>query len=98
MFKSKRKNNTSKAMTQRLVTSINPKSVVAEQFRALRTNINYSMPDKDIKTLLITSATPSEGKSTSSSNTAVVFAQEGKKGSTRRWRHAKTNRTPHIWA
>lgn len=37
------------------------------------------MPDRELRTLLVTSASPSEGKSTTSSNIAIVFAQEGKK-------------------
>lgn len=64
---------------RKLVTNANPKSIVSEQFRTLRTNINFSMPDQELKTLLFTSASPSEGKSTVAANTAVVFAQEGKR-------------------
>ncbi len=77
MFKKKRKTPTS--IARKLVVQSNPKSVISEQFRAIRTNINFSMPDQDLKTLLITSAGPSEGKSTTSANIAGVFAQEGKK-------------------
>jgi len=64
---------------RKLVTSVNTRSIVSEQFRTLRTNINFSMPDKELKTFLITSSSPGEGKSTVAANTAVVFAQEGKK-------------------
>ena len=64
---------------RKLVTDVNPKSIVSEQYRTIRTNINFSMPDKELKTLLITSATSGEGKSTSAANIAIVFAQEGKK-------------------
>lgn len=63
---------------RKLVTSVNTKSIVSEQFRTLRTNINFSMPDKELKTFLVTSSSPGEGKSTVAANTAVVFAQEGK--------------------
>ena len=66
-------------MARKLIADVNPKSIVTEQFRTIRTNINFSMPDQDLKTLLVTSSTPGEGKSTNSSNIAVVFAQEGKK-------------------
>ncbi|MFD1926927.1 CpsD/CapB family tyrosine-protein kinase [Sporosarcina siberiensis] len=62
-----------------LVTRDNTQSIVSEQYRTIRTNINFSMPDKDLKTILITSATSGEGKSTSAANIAIVFAQEGKK-------------------
>ncbi|WP_313238090.1 CpsD/CapB family tyrosine-protein kinase [Sporosarcina ureae] len=67
------------SVARKLVTQTSPKSVVSEQFRTVRTNINFSMPDHDLKSILFTSATPGEGKSTASANTAVVFAQEGKK-------------------
>lgn len=77
MFKSKKK--PVQAVARKLVTKVNPKSIVSEQFRTVRTNINFSMPDKDLKTLLFTSSSPGEGKSTSAANVAIVFAQEGKK-------------------
>ena len=77
MFKKKKK--PVQAVARKLVTSVNPRSIVSEQFRTIRTNINFSMPDKDLKTLLFTSSTPGEGKSTSAANVAIVFAQEGKK-------------------
>ncbi len=66
-------------MARKLVTVANSNSVVSEQFRTIRTNITFSMPDKEIKTILVTSATPGEGKSTNVANIGVVFAQEGKK-------------------
>jgi len=77
MFNKKKK--PVQAVARKLVTNVNPKSVVSEQFRTVRTNINFSMPDKDLKTLLFTSSTPGEGKSTSAANVAIVFAQDGKK-------------------
>ena len=78
-IKSKRMKKEKKSTARKLVTQVNVKSGVSEQFRTLRTNINFSMPDKELKTILFTSAAPGEGKSTVSANTAVVFAQEGKK-------------------
>lgn len=56
-----------------------PKSVEAESYRTLRTNIQYSHIDKEIKSILITSACPKEGKSTVSGNLALSFALNGKK-------------------
>lgn len=78
MFKRK-KQHVVQAAARKLITRANPKSVISEQFRTLRTNVNFSMPDGELQTLLLTSASPSEGKSTVAANTAVVFAQEGKK-------------------
>lgn len=55
-----------------------PKSIIAESYRTLRTNIQYSSFDKEIKTIVITSADPNEGKSTVAGNLAISFAQNGK--------------------
>ena len=56
-----------------------PRSPVAEAYRALRTNIQFSSLDTDLRTLLVTSAGPSEGKSTTLANLAVVMAEAGKR-------------------
>ncbi|MPQ43503.1 CpsD/CapB family tyrosine-protein kinase [Clostridium tarantellae] len=56
----------------------NPKSISAEAYRALRTNIKYSSFDKTIQSLVITSSIPGEGKSTTSGNLAISMAQDGK--------------------
>ncbi len=56
-----------------------PKSPVAEQYRTVRTNIQFSTVDEEISTMIVTSAGPGEGKSTTAANLAVVFAQQGKK-------------------
>jgi len=57
----------------------NPKSHFAEAFRVLRTNIDFFSPDHQLKTLLITSPGPGEGKSTTAANLALVMAQINKK-------------------
>lgn len=51
-----------------------PKSPIAEAYRTIRTNIQFSKIDKDIKTILVTSSKQNEGKSTVSTNLAVSFA------------------------
>lgn len=80
-LKNKRNKKRSKlaAMGRRLITISDSKSIIAEQFRTIRTNIKFSVPDTDLKTILVTSSTPGEGKSTNAANLGVVFAQEGKK-------------------
>jgi succinoglycan biosynthesis transport protein ExoP len=60
-----------------LVTAAEPKSPISEAFRVLRTNIQFSGIDKPIHRLLVTSAGPSEGKSLTAANLAIVFAQAG---------------------
>ncbi len=62
-----------------LVSYFNPKSSGAESFRVLRTNIQFSNVDRNIKSLVITSAAPGEGKTTVVCNSAVAFAQAGNK-------------------
>ncbi|MFA5524149.1 MAG: CpsD/CapB family tyrosine-protein kinase [Tissierellales bacterium] len=58
-----------------LIAHSNPKSPTAEAFRTLRTNIQFSNIDKKIKTIVVTSSGPGEGKSTVISNLAVTMAQ-----------------------
>ena len=60
-----------------LIASINPFSTAAEQYRKIRTNIEFSSADKKIKSLVVTSSGPSEGKSTTAANLAIVFANTG---------------------
>lgn len=62
-----------------LVVVNKPTAVVSEQFRTIRTNIQFSMVDHDLQTLSITSAGPSSGKSVISANLAATFANEDKK-------------------
>ncbi|MDW8802591.1 CpsD/CapB family tyrosine-protein kinase [Clostridium sp. A1-XYC3] len=62
-----------------IITIKDPKSPIAEAYRTLRTNIQFSSFDKKIQTIVITSSGPSEGKSTTSSNLAVVMAESGNK-------------------
>lgn len=60
-----------------LITLAMPNSHVSEQFRTLRTNIQFSMVDKKLKSLIVLSATPAAGKSTVAANLAVTFALQG---------------------
>ncbi len=56
----------------------NPRSPVAEAFRSLRTNLEYSSIDEPLRTVLVTSSGEQEGKSTVASNLAIAQAQSGK--------------------
>ncbi|REJ08774.1 CpsD/CapB family tyrosine-protein kinase [Halobacillus trueperi] len=62
-----------------IIANENPKSPIAEQFRTIRTNLQFTTVDSELETMLVTSASPSEGKSITTANTATVFAQQGKK-------------------
>lgn len=76
----KRKSNLTQLPKERkLITHLFPKSTISEQFRMIRSNIMFSGVDHEIKKLVITSAAPSAGKSTTAANIAVAYAQAGKK-------------------
>jgi len=67
-------------MKQRmLITHLNPKSPIAEQYRTIRTNIDFSIADRNLRSLVVTSSGPGEGKSMTTANLAVVMAQQGRK-------------------
>ena len=57
----------------------NPLSPITEAFRTLRTNLDFASVDKPIRTLVVTSSGPSEGKSTIAVNLAAVIAQGGRR-------------------
>ena len=65
--------------SRKLVASFDPKAPVSEQFRTIRTNIEFSGVDEQIQVIMVTSSGPMEGKSTTTANLAVVFAQQDKK-------------------
>ena len=60
-----------------LVTKSRPRSQMAESYRALRTSLLLTFPGGPPKVILITSALPEEGKTTTSVNSAIVLAQKG---------------------
>ncbi len=63
----------------KMITLRQPRSPIAEAYRMLRTNLQFSLVDKPLQTLLVTSPNPEEGKSISIANLAVVLAQAGKR-------------------
>lgn len=62
-----------------LVTLAHPRSPAAEAYRTLRTNLYFSSLDKPLRSLVVTSAAPGEGKSTVLANLAVALAQGEKR-------------------
>ena len=69
--------NGSEAKSASLVSLTDPQSEMSEAYRALRTQILLSSPDAPPKVILVTSALPEEGKTTTALNTAIVLAQQG---------------------
>ena len=63
----------------RLAALLYPRSGIAESYRTLRTNIEFASVDSPIRTLLVTSAMPGEGKTITASNLAIAFAQAGRR-------------------
>lgn len=62
-----------------LITLTDPRSPVSEAYRTLRTNLQFSSLDRPIRTLVVTSPAPDEGKSTTIANLAITMAQGGRK-------------------
>lgn len=63
-----------------LITLTDPSSPVSEQYRTIRTNIQFaSSVDRRLQTMVVTSSGPGEGKSTTAANLAIVFAKSGQR-------------------
>lgn len=69
-----------KRQTERkLIAHHEPKSPIAEQYRNIRTNIQFTAVDSDVRSIVVTSSSAGEGKTTTIGNLAVVFGQQGKR-------------------
>ncbi|GGJ94999.1 tyrosine protein kinase [Lentibacillus kapialis] len=75
----RKKKSTKNSKMRHLITSLNPRSPVSEQYRTVRTNIQFSSVDDVLQVILVTSAGPGDGKSMTTANLAVVYAQQGKR-------------------
>lgn len=62
-----------------LIVHNDPKSPISEGLRTIRTNLQFSNVDKQMKKIMITSSMPGEGKSFTTANLATAFAQDGSK-------------------
>jgi len=63
----------------RLITHYKPRSPISESYRSLRTSLQFASVDGDIKTVVVTSPAPKEGKTLTASNLAITEAQAGRK-------------------
>jgi non-specific protein-tyrosine kinase len=66
-------------MTKQLISLADPRSAAAEAFRSLYINLSFSQQERALRTLLVTSPGPGEGKSVALANLAVVAAQMGQR-------------------
>ena len=64
---------------EKLIVHQQPRSTITEAFRVLRTNVRFSFVDRPMRTLMVTSPGPSEGKSVTLANLAVAMAQSGRR-------------------
>ena len=78
LSRNKNKKN-SKKIIRRLITRENPRSPVSEAYRSLRTSMLYNDIDQSTKSILVSSAGPGEGKTTTVANMAITYANLGKK-------------------
>lgn len=62
-----------------LIAYSNPRLQISEQFRLVRTNIQFASVDNEVKSIMVTSPEPADGKSTTAANLAIVLAQQEKK-------------------
>ena len=62
-----------------LVMAESPRSAAAEAYRTLSTNIQFSSLDRDVRSLLVTSVGPDEGKSIVLANLAITMAESGRR-------------------
>lgn len=68
-----------KGTSSELITENSPKAIVSENVKSLRTNLQFTAVDKELRSILVTSTNASEGKSFVSANLAVSFAQADKR-------------------
>ena len=75
----RKRNSVDQIISQELVVEDQPKSVVSESIKNLRTNLQFTSVDQGLKTIVLTSSNPSEGKSYIAANLAISFVQADKR-------------------
>ena len=65
--------------SESIVAFNSPRDPLSEAYRVLRTNLGFSAIDGDLRSIVVTSGSPGEGKSTTAANLAIVMAQAGKR-------------------
>jgi len=62
-----------------MISHTHPQALLSEAYRQVRTNLHFSAPSDELKTLLVTSSSPGEGKTMTAVNLAITFAAEGRR-------------------
>lgn len=75
----KRRRSGQRGLAPNLLTELDSRAPIAESYRVIRTNLEYAHSDGPYHTMLVTSATPSEGKTTTAANLSLVLAQTGRR-------------------
>ena len=78
-IKADRKKGEIEDIRNRLITHYRPRSPISESYRSLRTSLRFASIDGGIKTVVLTSPAPKEGKTLTASNLAITEAQAGRK-------------------
>jgi len=78
-FNKKISNNSNKGIKRRLMTREDPRSPISEAYRSLRTSMLYTGVESEVKSILVSSAGPGEGKTTTVANMAITYANLGRK-------------------
>ena len=65
--------------SESIVAFTRPRDPLSEAYRVLRTNLGFSAIDGELRSIVVTSGSPGEGKSTTAANLAIVMAQAGKR-------------------
>ncbi|WP_392531415.1 GumC family protein [Nostoc sp. C117] len=71
--------SSTESITQKIAVRDTPHSLTSEMYRMIQANLKFLSSDKVLKTIVVTSAVPKEGKSTVSANLAAAIAQLGRK-------------------
>ncbi|MGM8366177.1 CpsD/CapB family tyrosine-protein kinase [Virgibacillus sp. W0181] len=75
----RRKKQSRNNKIRHLITKLNPRSPISEQYRTIRTNLQFASVDEELQSILISSPGPAAGKSMTVANLAVTYAQQGKR-------------------
>lgn len=74
----RKRNQARQSKMRHLIAKMNPRSPISEQYRTVRTNLQFASVDEELRSMIVTSTAPGEGKSMTAANLATVYAQQDK--------------------